>query len=368
MSVNEGRFSAQDDVFMGEAIREALLGRGETSPRPSVGAVVVNQGRMVGRGRTQPVPGPHAEVLALQDAGEAARGGTLYVTLEPCTFVGHVPACTDAITAAGIARVVIGCIDPNPRMVTRAAEALEPHGTTVHVMESMTAEIESIMAEYLKWVTTGLPFVSVIMVVDLLGTSLMGCDMRFPGIENLMFNLGGLLPYCDLLLHSGIAAAQEGLLTLATRGSYRCCMSVRPSNKSVLFARQPSRWILEKQPDLVSRHPSAGHADRADGGSANWSEGLQSSVDSVELSTLLSEAGEHGITSVLAIGRDLTRELLYEDLTDRLATATYPTILGSPDSTGPGHIGRPTQASAWSDVRPEQLLYSGEGTVACYTL
>ncbi|MEO0855085.1 MAG: bifunctional diaminohydroxyphosphoribosylaminopyrimidine deaminase/5-amino-6-(5-phosphoribosylamino)uracil reductase RibD, partial [Cyanobacteria bacterium J06648_11] len=88
--------------------------RGYTSPNPMVGSVVVKNSRLVGRG-FHPKPGePHAEVFALRDAGDAARGATLYVNLEPCNHTGRTPPCTEAILKAGVARVVAGIVDPNP--------------------------------------------------------------------------------------------------------------------------------------------------------------------------------------------------------------------------------------------------------------
>ena len=103
-----------------EAMRQALACarsvEGRTSPRPPVGAVVAKNGIIVGQGATAPPYGPHAEVQALAQAGEAAHGSTLYVTLEPCCISGHTPPCTAAIIAAGVRRVVIGTRDPNPRV------------------------------------------------------------------------------------------------------------------------------------------------------------------------------------------------------------------------------------------------------------
>ena len=91
--------------------------RSSTSPNPWVGAIVVAaNGEVVGTGATAPVGGSHAEVNALQQAGDAARGGTLYVTLEPCCHVGRTPPCTDAVIAAGVSRVVIGIVDPDEKV------------------------------------------------------------------------------------------------------------------------------------------------------------------------------------------------------------------------------------------------------------
>src|SRR5690606_32297188 len=100
-----------------EALEEGRKGLGTTSPNPPVGAVIVRDGRILGRGWHRQAGGPHAEVAALADTArhhgsEAARGATLYVTLEPCSTQGRTPACTGAILAAGLARVVVGTMDP----------------------------------------------------------------------------------------------------------------------------------------------------------------------------------------------------------------------------------------------------------------
>ncbi len=104
--------------FMRHALRLARRGFGTTSPNPTVGAVLVKGGKMIGHGRTAPAGGPHAEIEALRDAqqrGHSTKGATLYVTLEPCCTYGRTPPCTEAIIAAGIKRVVVGTTDPNPK-------------------------------------------------------------------------------------------------------------------------------------------------------------------------------------------------------------------------------------------------------------
>src|SRR5438128_391048 len=108
--------SAQDARFMALALALGRRGLGRTWPNPAVGAVVARDGVIIGRGWTQPGGRPHAETEALRRAGDAARGATLYVTLEPCSHYGKTPPCADAIMAAGIARVVSALVDPNPEV------------------------------------------------------------------------------------------------------------------------------------------------------------------------------------------------------------------------------------------------------------
>ena len=136
--------AAMSDVqFMRLALRLARRGHGFTSPNPTVGAVLVKGGKIVGRGRTAPAGGPHAEIEALRDAndrGHNPKGATLYVTLEPCCTHGRTPPCTDAIKAAGIKRVVVGATDPNPKHVGKGFTILKRAGIEVVVMGSEMRE------------------------------------------------------------------------------------------------------------------------------------------------------------------------------------------------------------------------------------
>src|SRR6195952_1589883 len=125
--------AALDLPFMQLALSLGRRGLGRTWPNPAVGAVMVKDGVIVGRGWTQPGGRPHAEAEALRRAGEAARGGTLYVTLEPCSHVGNSPPCADAIIAAGIARVVSAIEDPNPEVAGQGHARLRAAGITVDI-------------------------------------------------------------------------------------------------------------------------------------------------------------------------------------------------------------------------------------------
>jgi diaminohydroxyphosphoribosylaminopyrimidine deaminase/5-amino-6-(5-phosphoribosylamino)uracil reductase len=124
---------AADQRFMALALALGRRGQGRTWPNPAVGAVVVKDGIIVGRGWTQPGGRPHAEPEALRRAGEAARGATLYVTLEPCSHFGKSPPCADAIIAAGIARVVSAIEDPNPEVAGQGHARLRAAGITVDI-------------------------------------------------------------------------------------------------------------------------------------------------------------------------------------------------------------------------------------------
>ena len=127
------RFPESDLRWMRQALALARRAEGMTRPNPPVGAVVVKNGRKIGQGWHKKAGGPHAEVFALRQAGAAARGATLHVTLEPCSTFGRTPPCSDAILRAGISRVVVGAVDPNPRHAGRGLRLLRKAGIRVAV-------------------------------------------------------------------------------------------------------------------------------------------------------------------------------------------------------------------------------------------
>ena len=144
--------------FMGRALALAREAQGGTSPNPAVGAVLVKNGRIIGEGATEPPGGRHAEVVALDAAGEAARGATLYVTLEPCCHQGRTPPCTGAITEAGVAEVRFPHEDPDPNVSGQGQAQLQEAGLRVVAGES-EAEARRVNEAYLKHRATGRPFV-----------------------------------------------------------------------------------------------------------------------------------------------------------------------------------------------------------------
>jgi len=154
--------------YMGQALSLARLALGQASPNPAVGAVVVKKGVVVGQGYTQPPGSHHAEVLALKQAGEKARGGVMYVTLEPCCHYGRTPPCTEAIISAGIKRVHMAMLDPNPSVSGRGKDELERKGIKVYLGEH-EEEAKEINEAYIKFITTGIPFVTAKFAVSLDG-------------------------------------------------------------------------------------------------------------------------------------------------------------------------------------------------------
>ncbi len=147
-----------DLPFMKQALALAKRARGRTSPNPLVGAVVVKNGRVIGQGYHKKAGTPHAEVHALRGAGENAKGATLYVTLEPCNHTGKTPPCTKAILEHGIARVVVGMVDPNPLVAGSGCRFLESQGVEVGG-ELLAEECRAINRPFIKHINTGMPWV-----------------------------------------------------------------------------------------------------------------------------------------------------------------------------------------------------------------
>ena len=177
-----------DGDFIQRALELAGRGEGHTRPNPPVGAVVVKNGKIIGEGWHKKAGGDHAEVAAIKDAlkrGNPAKGATIYVTLEPCSKPGRVGACTDAIIAAGVKRVVYLVSDPNPKNRGKAKRALAKHGIECVKVCRRTCEKKAwdyclglkplvecgsrMIAPFAKHVTTGLPFVTVKLAMSLDG-------------------------------------------------------------------------------------------------------------------------------------------------------------------------------------------------------
>ena len=149
-------FTPQDERFMQRALALARRGLGKTSPNPVVGAVLVRNGRIIGEGWHKRAGGPHAEVFALRN--QKAKDTTLYVTMEPCSTWGKTPPCSEAIIAAGVKRVVVAALDPNPRHNGRGLTVLRRAKIRVDA-GLLAGEATALNEAFNKWITTGIPLV-----------------------------------------------------------------------------------------------------------------------------------------------------------------------------------------------------------------
>lgn len=176
-------FSLFDHDCMARALRLASRGLFTSHPNPRVGCVIARQERILGEGWHEFTGGPHAEIVALKEAGSSASGGTVYVTLEPCSHHGRTPPCAEALIEAGISRVVIASGDPNPRVDGEGLEQLRQAGILVET-GLMSAEAESLNAGFFKRMREGLPWVRVKAAISVDGrTALHNGDSKWISSE-----------------------------------------------------------------------------------------------------------------------------------------------------------------------------------------
>ncbi|MEO6092528.1 MAG: bifunctional diaminohydroxyphosphoribosylaminopyrimidine deaminase/5-amino-6-(5-phosphoribosylamino)uracil reductase RibD [Novosphingobium sp.] len=224
--------SGEDARWLAAAASLAARAQPLSRPNPAVGAIVVADGTVVGRGWTQPGGRPHAEALALSAAGERARGGTLYVTLEPCAH-GSVrgPACSDVVAASGLARVVVGCGDPDPRTAGEGIARICAAGIAVETPFSVEAE-ES-LAGYLLQCREHRPQVTL-----KLATSLDGCIARADG-ESCWITGEAARAHCHALRAKADAILVGG-------GTLRADTPRLDVRLPGLSERSPERWVLTR--------------------------------------------------------------------------------------------------------------------------
>jgi diaminohydroxyphosphoribosylaminopyrimidine deaminase/5-amino-6-(5-phosphoribosylamino)uracil reductase len=230
------------DPHLRRAIDIAELGRGLTAPNPVVGCVLVRDGQVVGEGRHVRAGGPHAEIAALAAAGDAARGATAYVTLEPCAHVGRTGPCAPALAAAGVARVVVGMADPNPD-AAGGAEALRRAGVEVEFAAD-AAPFAVLNEEWLRRLRTGRPFVRVKIALTLDGRPALARGVRSALTGQSAHEL-------TMRLRSEADAVLVGTGTVAVDDP---SLTVRDA-EGVLAPHQPRRYVLTRteQPSADAR-------------------------------------------------------------------------------------------------------------------
>ncbi len=323
---------------MKEALRLAMRGQGRTSPNPMVGAVVVQGDVVVGKGYHERVGGPHAEVNALREAGEKAKGATLYVTLEPCNHHGRTPPCTLSVLAAKISRVVVGMSDPNPRVEGGGADFLRNHGVRVDsgVLEK---ECRSINQAFIKHVTKGIPFVMLKTAATLDGRiATRTGDARWISNEKSRRYVHRLRCSLDgILVGIGTVLQDDPLLTARVPGRNAACRQpVRVVLDSCLklplgcqlvrTAKEVPLWVA-----CSDGAPRQNEAQLTEAGALVLR--LPGGDSRVELQTLLAELGKRQVTSLLVEGgARVIGSFLDNGLVDEALFFFAPKILG--DSEG----------------------------------
>jgi diaminohydroxyphosphoribosylaminopyrimidine deaminase/5-amino-6-(5-phosphoribosylamino)uracil reductase len=276
--------------YLSRALELAERGRGTTHPNPIVGAVVVRDGEVVGEGWHERKGGPHAEVVALEHAGERARGATLYLTMEPCSHHGRTPPCTAAVLRAGVARVVAGSLDPNPE-AGGGLELLRKAGVEAELVDSFDARRQN--EAWRTWVSQGRPFVTYKIAVTLDGRVVVPGERWVSGEES------------RRLVHELRAASEAVAVGMGT---------VRADNprldaRDVDAARQPRRLAFGRGP---------------------LPEGSELELLSGPLDEELAALARDGVQSLLLEGGPaLAAAFLERDLIDKLLVFVAPRLSGA---------------------------------------
>lgn len=317
--------TAIDEAFMREAIALSLTHVGRTGSNPSVGCLIVKDGRIVGRGVTAPGGRPHAEPQALAEAGDEARGATAYVTLEPCSHHGKTPPCANAIVAAGIARVVVAVADPDPRVSGQGLKILADADIEVTI-GILQKEARRAMGGYLTRQTKGRPQVTLKLAVSsdgMLGKLGAG-QIAITGFES-KEEVHRLRAASDaILVGIGTALADDPELTVRLPG-----MEGASPIRIVLDRRAelPASSKLVKSardvPVLLAVAPSAV-------GNRKALEGLGVEiVETTGLEDLLHILAERGISSLMVEGgARVAGDLLAQGLVDRIHLYTGDAVVG----------------------------------------
>jgi len=284
-------------VSFERALELAERGRGQVDhTHPVVGAVVERNGEVVGEGWYAGRGTPHAEVAALAAAGDRARGATLYVTLEPCSHHGDTPPCADAVVEAGIARVVAGAVDPNPKVDGRGLERLREAGVEVEVLDSWEARVQN--EGWRVWIAHGRPFVTYKVAMTLDGRVTVP-GSRWVSAEESRRRVHELRARSDAVaVGMGTVRADDPALTARDVGA----------------ERQPRRLAFGRGP---------------------LPEGSELELRSGELESELAALAAEGVQSLLLEGGPtLAAAFLEHDLVDKLLVFVAPRLSGA----GPGPV------------------------------
>ncbi|WP_298816254.1 bifunctional diaminohydroxyphosphoribosylaminopyrimidine deaminase/5-amino-6-(5-phosphoribosylamino)uracil reductase RibD [Chloroflexus sp.] len=330
--------------YMRRALELARRAEGRTSPNPLVGAVIVNEGCIVGEGYHQRAGEPHAEIEALRQAGEAARGATMYVTLEPCAHYGRTPPCADALIAAGIAEVYYAIGDPNPKVNGRGHARLAAAG--IRVSQGLCeAEAYQLNRPYFKHITTGQPFVTAKFAMSLDGKIATSAGqsrwISNPASRQRVHYLRNLTDV--ILVGAGTVIADDPLLTTRlsnadaagdVRHPLRIVADSRgrvPLSARVFDPSLPGKTVVA----TTIHSPTGYHRELAARGVDVWV--LPTDPASrVSLPDLMTEIGRRGLLTVFVeSGSELLGALFKQRLVDRVMACIAPIIIGGRGAPGP---------------------------------
>jgi diaminohydroxyphosphoribosylaminopyrimidine deaminase/5-amino-6-(5-phosphoribosylamino)uracil reductase len=316
--------SGEDEDYMRRALRLAARAAGRTSPNPMVGAVIVRGDKIVGEGYHRAAGEPHAEVIALEKAGDAAHGATLYTTLEPCAHHGRTPPCVDAIVKAGVRRVVAAMRDPDPRTDGKGFRQLKASGVDVEqgVLEAQALRLNE---GFVSRIRTGRPFVLVKLATTLDGR-VTARGRRYLVGKRALREVHRLRNRSDaVLVGIGTVLADDPALTVREvtgRDPLRVIVDTEartPPTAKVVRSKDPQHTVLFVARDADARRTNklreAGvllaTLPRSDGG--------------LDLGAAMRWLGEHGVNTVLSeAGPRVAGALVRAGLADRLMIITAP--------------------------------------------
>lgn len=325
------------EKFMARALELGRRAEGRTRPNPAVGAVIVHDGVVIGEGYHPQAGQPHAEIFALRQAGEKARGADLYVTLEPCSHHGRTGPCAEAVISAGIARVFVGTQDPNPRVAGRGIAGLKAAGIPVQV-GILEVECRRLIAPFAKHVTTGRPFVILKSAVTLDGkTATSSGDSQWvSGPESREF-VHRLRDRVDAIM-VGIGTVLGDNPRLTTRlpdGGRDPLRVVVDSNLRIPEDAAVLSVASEAPTLIVTTH--AASSEKLARLRNRGTEVLQVAERNgrVDPSEMMTRLGGLGVQSILLEGgSELNSALLHAGMIDRVMLFFAPLLLGGSDGKG----------------------------------
>ena len=330
--------------MMRAALALARRSLGRTWPNPSVGCVIVRDGRVIARGRTQKGGRPHAEADALAHARESLKGATVYVTLEPCSHHGRTPPCADALMAAGIARVVSALEDPDPRVKGQGHARLKAAGITVEVGEG-AAQAAEVNAGFLLRVKDGRPLFHLKLASSLDGriATASGESKWITGEAARADGQRLRATHDAILIGAATAAADDPELTcrlpgLAARSPVRIVLDSRarlaPTSKLAKTARLVQVWLL-----CTSAAPAAARAALQERG-VEIMEVVADGEGRVDVAAAARALGERGLTRVLMEGGgQVAAAFLKAGLVDRISSYRAGLVLGGDGRSAVGELG-----------------------------
>jgi diaminohydroxyphosphoribosylaminopyrimidine deaminase/5-amino-6-(5-phosphoribosylamino)uracil reductase len=321
--------------WMKRALLLARKGKGRTSPNPLVGAVLVKRGRVVGEGYHAKAGEAHAEIVALRKAGKEARGSTLYVTLEPCTHYGKTPPCAPAVIQAGVRRVVVGMVDPNPVVKGKGISALRKAGIDVH-SGTLEKECKTLNEAFCKYILMKVPFVILKVAATLDGKiATRNGESKWISSEASRRLVHRLRNEVDaVVVGVGTVLKDDPLLTARMRGGRDPVRIILDSHLRIpedarVIGVSSSRTLIATTPlapkDKIERLDKAGVQVLL----------IESKNGVVDLRAFLSKMGEMGVMSVLVEGGSrVNGAFLDEGLVDKFLLFLSPRLMGDPQALG----------------------------------